>query len=325
MSKKIHIKTGDSQLWEAGMAGVELATQLFKHGKITIDLHTEAPDIKTTELKKILDYLHDQGVAKNQIEICTGNLIESYDKFKLVKDVRAMYELPMFQKLANDLDKTKHIEKHFGCFIGRSNVNRLIIAGHLWSNYQNQSLITYHYNPGDDFHREHLGLEDILYHFGVNSEEFSEAINLIQQGPIKLDQIKQYPIDSNYNTGLCKWYKNIFVDIVCETYSNGEVFFVTEKFWRAVATKTPFIIQGPQFLLRRLRDLGFRTFAQWWDEGYNEDPYLHSQKEIKKVLSYISSLDLVQINQIYQDMQSVLDHNYDLMMNLRYEDFAHVQ
>jgi hypothetical protein len=319
------LKTTDSQLWDAGIAGVELATKLFQHNKIVIDFCKEAPDIKTTELEKMLDYLHEQGFKSDQIEIITGNLVEEYDKFQIVKDTHAMYELPVFQKVANQIDKTKQIQKHFGCFIGRSNINRLIMAGHLWSKYRDQTLLTYHYNPGNDYHRKHLGLEDVLYYFGVNSEEFRESINLIQQGPITLDTIDQYPIDSNNNIKPCKWYKDIFVDVVCETFSNGNVFFATEKFWRAVATKTPFIVQGPQFFLSRLKQLGFLTFDQWWDEGYDQDPYLYSQKEIKKVLSYLGKLDLNQINQMYQDMQSILDHNYNCMMNLSYRDLARVK
>ena len=38
---------------------------------------------------------------------------------------------------------------------------------------------------------------------------------------------------------------------------------------------TPFIVQGSQWFLHRLRDMGFQTFDRWWDEGYSEDPANH--------------------------------------------------
>jgi len=325
VSNRVNVKTGDSQLWEPGMAGVELATKLFQHHKVIVDFCREAPDIQHTEFKKILDYLHEQGIKPDQIEIITGNLVEEYDKFHVVKTPEAMYELPMFQQAASSISTVKQIKKHFGCFIGRSNINRLILASHLWTHYPEQTLLTYHYSAGNDFHREHLGLEDILYYFGSDSDEYREAINLIPHAPLLFDKIDQYPIDSRNNTNPCEWYRDIFVDIVCETFSNGNVFFLTEKFWRAVVTKTPFIIQGPQFLLKRLKHLGFCTFDSWWDEGYDEDPYLYSQKEIKKVLAYLSNKDVGQLDLMYQDMQSALDHNYDCMMNLQYKDFANVK
>ena len=313
-------------MWDSAMSAAKIVDTINHCGKVTIDFDNEAPDIHTTELEPVLNYLHSIGIEKHQVEIITGNLVESYNKFNVIKRPASMYELPTFQRMADQVDKNKHIQKHFGCFVGRSNINRLLLAGHLKANYADKTLMTYHFSPGVDFHRVHLGLEDILYHFGANSVEFDEAIALIKQSPIKNDQTQYvYPIDNNHNANICDWYKNIFVDIVCETFSNGNVFFLTEKFWRPIVTKTPFILQGSQFTLKRLKQLGFQTFDRWWDEGYDEDPYLHSQKEIKKVLEYLGNLDLDQINQMYNDMQETLTHNYNCMMNLTYKDFACVK
>ena len=88
-----------------------------------------------------------------------------------------------------------------------------------------------------------------------------------------------------------------------------------------MATKTPFIIQGSQYILRRLKHLGFQTFDQWWDEGYDEDPYLYSQNEIKKVLNYIAGLSIDDMNKMYANMQPVLEHNYQRLLTLNFKDF----
>lgn len=322
MSNVVKIKSGDSKIWDSELATAEIVYTLAKYNSVVIDFDFEAPDIFTTELKTVLDYLADQGVSFNQIEIHTGNLMESYNRFRVVKHSTWMYELPMFQRLASTIPKTKKITKHFGCFIGRSNINRLIMASHLWNNYPDKTLMTYHFCPGDVFHRVHLGLENIIYYFGIDSIEYREAIKFLDHGPIKIGKEKTYPI-TNEDSILepCDWYKNIFVDVVCETFSNGNVFFLTEKFWRAIATKTPFIIQGPQFIIQRLKKLGFKTFSTWWSEGYDEDPYLHSQKEIKKILEDLSLLSIVEIECMYKEMLPVLEHNYNLMLNLQFKDF----
>ena len=326
MPNRVYVKSSDSKIWDVEVATAEIVHTLAKYGNVIIDLQCEAPDIATTELKNVLDYLSTQGVAYDQIEIHTGNIIESYDKFKVVKHNKWMYELLLFQELAKSISKEKQILKHFGCFIGRSNITRLIMASHLFANYNDKTLLTYHYLPGDDFHRTHLGLENIIYYFGINSVEYREAIRLLDCGPILIGEKKCYPITNE--DGIiepCTWYKDIFVDVVCETFSNGNVFFITEKFWRPVATKTPFIIQGPQFVIKRLKQLGFKTFDRWWSEGYDEDPYLYSQNEIKKILADLSALSISDLETIYDEMQPILEHNYNLMMSLQFEDFNIVE
>jgi hypothetical protein len=265
-------------------------------------------------------------VDYEQIEIHTGNVLENYNRFKVINHAEWMYELNNFKKQAVSLNKNKKITKHFGCLIGRSNINRLIMASHLWGNHSDKTLMTYHFTPGHDFHREHLGLEDIIYYFGVNSTEFEHAVNFLKQGPIIRDTVVSYPIaNQNAIDQVCNWYQDFFVDIVCETFSNGQVFFLTEKFWRSVATKTPFIVQGSQHTLYRLRQLGFKTFNQWWDEGYDEDPYLYSLSEIKKVIDNLARLPVTDLDLMYNDMQDVLDHNYNVMINLTYKDLANVK
>lgn len=322
MTNRVYIKSSDSKIWDVEVATAEIVHTLAKHGSVVIDFNWEAPDIATTELKNVLDYLSDQGVTHDQIEIHTGNIVESYDKFKVVKHSSWMYELPLFRRLANSIATQKHIKKHFGCFIGRSNTTRLIMASHLSANYDDKTLLTYHFRSGDDFHRTHLGLENIIYYFGVNSVEYREAIALLDQAPVLIGKEKSYPITNE--DGIiepCTWYQDIFVDLICETFSNGNVFFVTEKFWRAVATKTPFIIQGPRYFIKRLKQLGFQTFDRWWSEGYDEDPYLYSQNEIKKILLDLSKLTTADLETMYAEMQPILEHNYDLMMSLQFKDF----
>jgi len=322
MSNRVYVKSGDSKIWDVELATAKIVHTLAKHGNVIIDLMHEAPDIATTELKNVLDFLSDQGVDHDQIEIHTGNIIESYDKFKVVKHNNWMYELLMFQNLDKHIPKEKQIQKHFGCFIGRSNITRLIVAGHLLANYEDKTLLTYHFRPGHDLHRVHLGLENIIYYFGIDSPEYREAIALLDRSPVLIDDETHYPITGkNGIIKPCTWYKNIFVDVVCETFSNGNVFFVTEKFWRSVATKTPFIIQGPQFVIKRLKQLGFKTFDQWWSEGYDEDPYLYSQNEIKKILADLSALSITDLEAMYAEMLPILEHNYDLMMSLQFKDF----
>lgn len=321
----VNVASIDGKVWNPGSVAVEIVSTLQQHGKVIIDLLKEAPDICHTELPSIVDAVLAKGYRPDQIEIHTGNMVESYANAHIVRRPDWMFELEDIKRIADQLPKQKQIQKHFGCLIGRSNAIRLIAAGHLYTHYKDKTFLTYHYAPKSDYHRAHVGIQDIMYYFGTDSPEFHEAMQLLAHAPVLQQPVDSYPILRPANLAPCAWYPGFFVDIVCETFCQGNVFFVTEKFWRAVATKTPFIVHGPQFLLQRLKQLGFKTFDRWWDEGYDQDPHLYSYREINKVLQHLSKHSIAELERMYQDMQPTLDHNYQCMMNLTYQDLLSVK
>ena len=118
-----------------------------------------------------------------------------------------------------------------------------------------------------------------------------------------------------------KYYQDIFCEIVCETYFTGRTFFLTEKTLRCIINGRPFMVQGPKWFLHNLKRLGFKTFSNWWDEGYDEDPVDHRLVEIKKVIKDLSTQTPGQLNNMYKSMQAILEHNYQLCLNLKLDDF----
>jgi len=157
--------------------------------------------------------------------------------------------------------------------------------------------------------------------YGPNSVEFDNAVSLIKNSPILKDPIQTYPIISDKYKVL-PYYNKFFVDIICETWYQGQNFFLTEKFWRSVCTRTPFIIHGPQYILTNVKKLGFKTFSDYWDEGYEKDPGYHNLVEIKKIIDYIAEKPMDEIKNMYSDMSEILEHNYNVFMNLTYSDIS---
>ena len=66
------------------------------------------------------------------------------------------------------------------------------------------------------------------------------------------------------------WYDRFHIEIVAESYIYGETFFPTEKTVRPLSAGKPMIVMGPRHFLRRLRDQGFQTWADLWDESYDD-------------------------------------------------------
>ena len=47
--------------------------------------------------------------------------------------------------------------------------------------------------------------------------------------------------------------------------------FLTEKTFKPMAYGMPFMIFGNRNSLKRVRELGFKTFPEWFDESYDEE------------------------------------------------------
>ena len=73
--------------------------------------------------------------------------------------------------------------------------------------------------------------------------------------------------------------------------------------------KTPFIIMGPIGYLANLKKRGYKTFDNWWDEGYDMADGINRINGIKKVLIEIFSWPLERLQNTLLEMETVLEHN----------------
>jgi hypothetical protein len=178
-----------------------------------------------------------------------------------------------------------------------------------------------------DYHRPFLGVEDMLFN-DFDWNDFDHAVDLLKASPIKLDSIDQYPILNPATLNITKVYPNFFVEVASMTYITGTTFHTDEKIWRPMLMKTPFIIQGPQNYIKNLRALGFKTFSDYWDEGYSEDPPEYQAREITKIVDSLSKLSINDIQKMYNNMLPILEHNHQRVLSLTdkdFNDFKHAQ
>jgi hypothetical protein len=217
--------------------------------------------------------------------------------------------------------------KHFGLFIGRSSWQRLWMASHTWQNYRDETVMTYHYDSGVDYHRTHLSFDELAHQIGLELA-VDKTASFLKQLPIKNNEVDSYPILTPAHFAIAKLYPNFFVEIVCETFLTGNNFYPTEKTWRPFICRTPFLMIGPRNFLANLKKLGFQTFGQWWDESYDQDADLDNGRvainSIQQTQSRLSMLDPQELESMYIDMKDTLDHNYQHFMQLKETDFAKI-
>ena len=82
--------------------------------------------------------------------------------------------------------------------------------------------------------------------------------------------------------------------------------------------KKPFIMFGSCNYLEHMRQMGFRTFADFWDEDYDGYEGADRLCRIQQLIDNIASIPLNQLESMYWDMQYTLDHNYKLLMTKSY-------
>jgi hypothetical protein len=330
----IRVATSDNKIWNQSLAYTEMIQAMCGGQSFKINLIGEGPDARSIGLYNFLESKAiELGYNLNDVTLMTANALEQHT------DIKVIYKAPL-HLLDNAkeyiVDVPKHDQlKHFGMFIGRSNAQRLHLATYLDSHYSDNTIMSYHFNLADDFHSRNIGLEDLIRQYGICN--IQEECNFIHKCPIRIKQAPPVLInkDQKLNASqqllqqdrgyFSQTYQDFFVEIVCESYFTGSTFFPTEKIFRPILLKTPFIVQGPQNFLHNLQGLGFKTFSNWWDEGYSEDPDGQQMVGIKSILDTLATKKPTELFKMYKEMLPVLEHNYKVAMKLTATNFETIK
>jgi len=189
-------------------------------------------------------------------------------------------------------------------FVGRATLERAVIMYELYHMPKNTVLLSLMQNHGALKNFSQDDIRDWL--------PFQEHKNFLQwwQDPpvtsITDHAVSdQYKKDKNTNADLVLHYNRFSMEIVCETYCHGETFFPTEKTVRPISQGKPMLLFGPKYFLSRLRDLGFWTWQEIWDESYDLLEGLDRWQAMKNIFRQI--LD----KKHWQDhrLPAIADHN----------------
>jgi len=139
--------------------------------------------------------------------------------------------------------------------------------------------------------------------------------NLFNKLPLKIDnhtQIEYMCEDRDMEAR--NFYTNSLVSLVTETNYNLGTVTLTEKSFKPVKEKHPFIIVGAQGSLKAMRDLGYKTFGEFWSESYDD---LHDPKArmvaIVNICREIGSWESDKILDFKRKVKHILDHNFNLL------------
>ncbi len=112
------------------------------------------------------------------------------------------------------------------------------------------------------------------------------------------------------------YYQKTLVSIITETNFDQSEVTLTEKSYKPVKEKHPFIIVGAPGAIKGMRDAGFQTFNEFWDETYDEITGAPQRMAaIMQVIDDISKWDHDKILDFRRRVKPILDYNFNVLKN----------
>jgi len=151
-------------------------------------------------------------------------------------------------------------------------------------------------------------LEQIDFSAGCYSFMNPDPNGLVYEGPVPANSFDDHTNSSaEVDFAILNAWTTSFLHVVSETVWQDKIHF-TEKIFKPIVLHQPFVVLQAPGSLQYLRDYGFKTFGDWWDESYDliQDPD-ERLSAIADIINWIPSQD---IHRLQNEMSGVLEHNY---------------
>jgi len=278
-----------------------------QHKNIIVQVNNEGHCLRHCKVYDILDMFQFSSV-----ELQTWNILENHNVYNINTN-NWNWWLKNFKKFDFKFDYSWTGKKLFGCFYGRPSAPRLGIAAHLVKYHSENSIIKTKFDFSTEDSRKLFDLQK-LFSWNPNAIEY---VNKFQKTKYSSeDYIRgQWKTDNP----LSYLYKDLLIDIISEPTCHGITFYPTEKIVRAMLCKRPFIAMCSKNYLIYLRQMGFKTFYEFWSEDYDgysgKEKYFH----ILELIDRVAKMPHNDLIVMYKEMQKILEHNRNLIITQTYK------
>jgi hypothetical protein len=124
-------------------------------------------------------------------------------------------------------------------------------------------------------------------------------------------QYPQYGMDQDIFE---KPYNDTACSIVAETNDNNYDVFMTEKIWKPIIGKQFFVVHGNYLYLQKLKEMGFKTFNNYFEEVYDLDRDPNTR--INTIVDLCDRLRDAHWQDMYLQSQALRQHNFDNFFNI---------
>ena len=158
----------------------------------------------------------------------------------------------------------------------------------------------------------------------ISQQDFNDGLAYLKDlqlvYPIELDKrnddiihMKQMSADDSFITDLL----DCDFQLITETFSDSTL-VVTEKIYKAIIMKQPFVIFGPHRIYKYLQNKGYKTFDHLTDNNF--DTQTNIITKIKFLTQHLETLSMLKENpnkwkDIEKQNKEQADYNYELFTN----------
>lgn len=280
---------------------------------IELIVNQESHCLQHTGVYELLDCF----TFKN-VDIFTANAVEYHNIYNIKYSYNWYHWFEKIQNFDHTFDYLWNREKIFGCFYGRPAASRLGVASYLSKKYNHLSLIKLAFSIETEDDRIHLDLEKLFSWDAESIKNVDSLLTLHNNYHSTFLAYNYKTFEYDFGNKLNYLYKDIFVDIVIEAHVEGNSFYPTEKIVRSILCKKPFIVIAPPFYLRYLKQMGFKTFSNYWSEAYDDLGAKNRYFAILKLIDQLANTNKLELINMNSSMTEILEHNYQLLVSQKF-------
>ena len=307
-----------------------------------ITMPYESP-LQDYRLKYIHEYLKRHNLPKSQVVYltCCLNGQEIYDTYCQSIGEEALCNLDyMAENLWIHNDQSK---KFIGTNYEITNKPKtFLMFNRRWASHPHRTLFLYNihkmgllnqfhisFNKNDVDHNQLTYTNAVKNHFlefyNIEDLDNRSLKELEDKLPLYLDTsdlVSSCLMHDQFDTTK-KFYDESFIHIISETYFNTQIIHITEKTYKPILYKQPFIMLGPPNILKHLREIGFKTFEDVWDESY-DNTFNHTERFYKilnlcKKIDQLSNEDKISL---MEKCATIVEYNFNKLQSFRTDQFV---
>ena len=248
------------------------------------------------------------------IKVLTGNLIKKEHRISCL----TWMSLEIVKSLDTINSFSTNFDKKF-LFLNRiPKIHRVMMYEEMKKNNLLSSCY-YSFNP-----------QKYTTYLGFSKEHETKSVEneytFIDDGKLEYWESDKFNIDYYHNNSFC--------NIITESEYESDIIFFTEKLTKTILSQQPFLVLSSAGYLKKLKELGFKTFNNWWDETYDDVIDLNERiHKLIKTIKYINNLKNEEICNNKIQMKNVLKHNKELLFKIEkkyphyflYKDYGNIK
>ena len=129
----------------------------------------------------------------------------------------------------------------------------------------------------------------------------------------ELPWAQDYPFRGRDQDMYEKPYNDTAFSIVSESNDNDFEVFMTEKIWKPIIAKQIFVVHGNYLYLQKLREMGFKTYNNYFEEVYDLDR--DPDTRIDTIVNVCDKLRDAPWQDMYLRSQALRQYNFDNFFN----------